>query len=296
MRDTPFSGSPARTQSVSCIEDFGQPGHNRLTFPFIDPLREYRWNDRPADLPPGVESIWIYGGPHASLSAQTLTGHWKACLAIFRQWGADGHVASIQLRILGPVTQPSGNGEARGLEIIAARLFPECAIPLLGLRPSEISDLTPDWPYPLRIAADTICKLAETGAPAELIAGQLSQLIRQKSETSAPKDNAITAALRAIRGNNGDLSITDLPKRVGLSERSLRRASLDHLGLSAKSYARFVRHQKLVQTMIKLPRPDWAGLALDFGYSDQAHMVRETKAMSGLTPRSLHIQRTGLSR
>ena len=273
------------------IEDFG---HASVCLPFCDPLGEYRWNDRPDDLPRCVESLWIYGGAGRTLSRQTLTGHWKTCLAVFRRFGADGSVEEVSLRLLGPVTQPVSQDTPHGLEIIAARLFPEYTIPLLGLRPSEISDLTPDWPNHLARAGDHLRRLAESGTAAETIAQALLRLISHQIETIAPVASGMFAALQAIRAHNGQLDINTLTEFADMSARTLRRSSTDRIGLSPKAYARYVRHQKLVQTAMRYETPDWAGLAYDFGFSDQAHMARDVKAMSGLTPAALHRQRTGV--
>lgn len=273
------------------IEDFGQTS---LCLPFCDPLGEYRWNDRPEDLPRGVESLWIYGGAGRTLSHQTLTGHWKTCLAVFRRFGADGRVEDVSLRVLGPVTQPVSQDAPYGLEIIAARLFPEYAIPLLGLRPSEISDLNPDWPQHLLRSGEHLRRLAESGAAAETIAEALLRLISRQIETVAPATSGMFAALQAIREHNGQMEINALTEFADMSARTLRRVSTDRIGLSPKAYARYVRHQRLVQTATRYETPDWAGLAYDFGFSDQAHMARDVKAMSGLTPAALHRQRIGI--
>lgn len=273
------------------IEDFGQ---TPLCLPFCDPLGEYRWNDRPGDLPRGVESLWIYGGAGRTLSRQTLTGHWKTCLAVFRRFSADGTVDDVSLRVLGPVTQPASQDTPHGLEIIAARLFPEYAIPLLNLRPSEISDTNPDWPQHLTHAGDHLRRLAECGAAAETIAEALLRLISRQIGTIAPAASGMFVALRAIREHNGHLNINALTEFADMSARTLRRVSTDRIGLSPKAYARYVRHQRLVQTAMRYETPDWAGLAYEFGFSDQAHMARDVKAMSGLTPAVLHRQRTGV--
>jgi AraC-like DNA-binding protein len=273
------------------IEDFG---HASFSLPFCDPLGEYRWNDRPDDLPRGVESLWIYGGAGRTLSRQTLTGHWKTCLAIFRRFSADGRVEDVSLRLLGPVTQPVSQDTPQGMEIIAARLFPEFAIPLLNLRPSEISDTNPDWPNHLALAGDHLRRLAECGAAADTIAEELLHFISRQIETIAPVASGMFAALQAIREHKGQMEINALTEFVDMSARTLRRISTDRIGLSPKAYARYVRHQRLVQTVMRYETPDWAGLAYDFGFSDQAHMARDVKAMSGLTPAALHRQRTGI--
>jgi AraC-like DNA-binding protein len=33
------------------------------------------------------------------------------------------------------------------------------------------------------------------------------------------------------------------------------------------------------------PRPNWAALALEAGFSDQAHLIRDFRAWAGMSPR-----------
>lgn len=41
--------------------------------------------------------------------------------------------------------------------------------------------------------------------------------------------------------------------------------------------------------------PDWAGLALDFGYADQPHLVREFREFAGVSPTGWLREATGAS-
>lgn len=69
------------------------------------------------------------------------------------------------------------------------------------------------------------------------------------------------------------------------SPRSVRRAWRDLVGVSARTYAKLMRvHRALA--LIEEGRP-MATVALDCGYSDQAHMARHIKEIAGLPPSRL---------
>lgn len=74
----------------------------------------------------------------------------------------------------------------------------------------------------------------------------------------------------------GDSTCADF----GLSARQLRRLAQLYLGVSPKAYCRVVRFQSLLhQLQSGSPVPLWQDL-----YSDQAHFIREFKAMCGFSP------------
>jgi AraC-like DNA-binding protein len=43
--------------------------------------------------------------------------------------------------------------------------------------------------------------------------------------------------------------------------------------------------RRWIDARAQAPRIDWAGLAAEWGYADQAHLIREFRAMAGVTPR-----------
>ncbi len=72
----------------------------------------------------------------------------------------------------------------------------------------------------------------------------------------------------------------------GLSHRHLLLRFRAATGLSPKEYARIRRFRRALSSMRDRP---WADVALDAGYSDQAHLSREFRALSGLTPRAYRL-------
>lgn len=71
---------------------------------------------------------------------------------------------------------------------------------------------------------------------------------------------------------------------LGVSVRTLRNDVREGTGLSPKDFARVRRLQRLLQGMRKRRDLPWAARALHSGYFDQAHMIHEFQALTGLKP------------
>ena len=62
--------------------------------------------------------------------------------------------------------------------------------------------------------------------------------------------------------------------------------------MGPKALAGQIRALAAIETADACARPDWADIALASGYSDQAHLSRSIKAMTGLSPAALHAERS----
>ena len=93
---------------------------------------------------------------------------------------------------------------------------------------------------------------------------------------------AITLA-ETIRTDRSVLRVDDLARRHGLSVRRLQRLFLDHVGVGPKWVIRRYRLLEAIEQVVT-GLPDWATLAADLGYSDQAHLARDFAAVTGRTP------------
>lgn len=93
---------------------------------------------------------------------------------------------------------------------------------------------------------------------------------------------------RAVAGLLSDPSLTvnELAESVCLSKKQFERIFSQEVGMFPKEYSRIVRFQRALY-LIQSGESDYAGIAADCGYSDQSHLIREFKKMSGLTPRNI---------
>lgn len=97
----------------------------------------------------------------------------------------------------------------------------------------------------------------------------------------------LLAAMQLIAQSGGQMRIEHMARTIGTSERTLHRQFSRSLGMPPKLFARIQRFQHTLSHMRSVPvhqTPDLALLALENGYTDQAHMNHEFRTLSGLTP------------
>jgi AraC-like DNA-binding protein len=121
--------------------------------------------------------------------------------------------------------------------------------------------------------------------PRILDAWLLSRLARARRA-----DARVRRAVEIMRAAGGQARVSTVSAHVGLSERHLERAFHERVGLSPKFLARVMRLRAWVGSLdsrlAQVPSAEisWAALAADGGFADQAHLVREVRALAGITP------------
>ena len=104
----------------------------------------------------------------------------------------------------------------------------------------------------------------------------------------------VSAAVRRMLGaSSGRLSISALARESGWSVRQLERRFRSETGLSPRVLARIVRFQRVFRALGR-ERSDWVSVALDCGYSDQPHLIREFREFTGQTPGAFERSAPGL--
>jgi AraC-like DNA-binding protein len=100
-----------------------------------------------------------------------------------------------------------------------------------------------------------------------------------------PPDGAVRAASELLAEPRARLD--HVIDRLGLSERQLRRRCQIAAGYGPKTLQRVLRFQRFVASVRHGGPAGLARLAYDAGYADQAHLNRECKELSGMTPAAL---------
>jgi AraC-like DNA-binding protein len=79
-------------------------------------------------------------------------------------------------------------------------------------------------------------------------------------------------------------TVNDLATRAGIGVRSIQRIFSEYVGVSPKWVIIRTRLLEVIEAFNSAKGLDWAQLAVDLGYFDQAHLINEFRSMVGLTP------------
>ncbi len=181
------------------------------------------------------------------------------------RFDAHGDIVEQREWIFGPIETPRIHAPAPGTRLEGHYVAPEDAQRILGLRPDEITDAI----LPARDFG-----LSRIHAPVQ--PGAL---------------DGVSYAARLIRASRGQARMEAVADRVGMSVRHLRRSFRRRTGLAPKTLARRLQVQAAIERADACAQPAWADIALASGFSDQAHLSRSIRELTGHSPARLHAQR-----
>ena len=101
---------------------------------------------------------------------------------------------------------------------------------------------------------------------------------------------AVTFGIQQLRGYGR--SVAEVVDKAGFSQRRFIQLFGDQVGLTPKVFSRVSRFQQVVRIAHGADEIDWADLALECGYYDQAHFIHDFQSFAGITPATYLAQRT----
>jgi AraC-like DNA-binding protein len=210
-----------------------------------------------------------------------LTGAAMMAAAMSGRWVA----------VTGPRITPLQIAVHPGDEFWGAHFVPGAAESLLGrtLRDSRVladAFASPEW---IKATLARLDKVRTLSSARQALDRSLSDL----APCAPAVDPHVMACIALIIRSRGALPISRIATTAGLSERQFRRRFRAMTGLSPKEYARVRRTRAALVDAAHASLPRWCEIALERGFTDQAHLIGEFRRTLGRTPRSMmeHVRR-----
>ena len=235
----------------------------------------------PLALRDSVESIWTFS---AGLGGSGLTD----CIApdigseIICRTGSEPFVL-----IRGPQLQHGEIAISPGAHYVGARLKPGVASWLLRAPAKEVCGSRVGLATKATALCGRICDAEIERTSPDVVGRFIQGLVELFTERgSAPRATLGMAAARIISTTNGRMTADAVASALGCCTRHLRREMISDIGIGPKAAARVSRIRCAIALLGASSEP-LAQVALDAGYSDQAHMTREFAMLKAPSPATM---------
>lgn len=190
------------------------------------------------------------------------------------------------LRAVGAMTVERRFDQLAGSVLCGVRFRPGMARDFFRVSASELTDaviLLDDLPgIGARELEHRLSDVKSSEEGARLLAASL------RPPSCAP--TPVQRAIAAIAETRGTADLDSVSRQAGLSPRQFRRRCLEESGLTPKQLCRILRFRRALQLGGTVAR-DWAGIAAEAGYFDQAHLIRDFREFTGQTPMAVFSNR-----
>ena len=176
---------------------------------------------------------------------------------------------SLATSVLGIVFRP---GAARVFFPVAANELENVDIALRDLEPLDADQLLND-----------LCQETDPWA----LFRTAERYLMRKLKSAPPIHPVVEYAVWQLSSPGRMPSVREVRMETGLSHTRFIQLFHEHVGLTPKLFGRVRRFHQVLTCMEKGPLVDWAALAADCGYFDQAHLIRDFHAFAGTTPLAL---------
>lgn len=230
----------------------------------------------PKELAPWIAHFWMIQwdlrecGPQLVENLPHPNVH-----VIFEEDGAV--VSGVQTRKFSRVI--GGKSQVFGAKFRAGRFRP-----FLGDAVSTLADRTVPARRIFGKEVEALCEVlissAKEAEKLEAAGAFFLARMPEPDETSGLAERLVNSILNELEIKTVD----DLVAHAGMGKRSLQRMFNEYVGVSPKWVIRRYRLHEVMERLNFGAQPDWAQLALELGYFDQAHLINDFKSILGYSP------------
>lgn len=195
--------------------------------------------------------------------------------------------------LVGQMTRPVIIKPTGSVRLIGIRFHPGGTFPFVTVPMDETTDRIIELGA---VAADLEREFGAAAECADSLQGKIAAieralaiLLRKRGHDSPMVD----LAARIVRAA-GRLSVDTLAAEAGISSRQLRRRFLMEVGVGPKLLCRLLRFQQVFRA-VDQNVAEWAGVAFECGYYDQAHLISDFRQFAQQTPSVLLANSSALT-
>jgi len=243
---------------------------------------QYREWAPPPGLEGQVEAIWSLTG-HAGEESQRILP--DGCAELILNFAdpvvqeTRGPAQQPALMFVGQITGPLDIRPTGRVDLIGIRFRPGGAAALVPVPQHELVDRS----VPLEdVAKNASRRLAPVFDAID--SATRARLVTEALEDSIEAEHTpVGASADAIVRAWGMIPVGVLATGAGIGMRQLERRFLDEVGVTPKRLARISRFQRVFQAM-EQSSAGWTQVAMDCGYYDSSHLVRDFHEFAGGPP------------
>ncbi|MBX7222753.1 MAG: AraC family transcriptional regulator [Blastocatellia bacterium] len=177
-------------------------------------------------------------------------------------------------------------------EIMGVHFKPGGAFPFLPFPAGELRDTTVSledvWGREAPILREQLLAVPTVAAKFRL----LEQTLERLAARQWTRHRAVAFALNRFLTDPGAQNIATVTNQIGLSSRRFIQLFTNEVGLTPKLFCRICRFQQVLRQLHFSRLVNWADVAAECGYFDQAHFIHDFRSFSGLNPVTYLAHRT----
>lgn len=191
--------------------------------------------------------------------------------------------------LMGVYDRPFFTESAGSKHVVVVRLTPPGAHLLFGVPMCDLHNRWVELDLVDRRFAHRIAPALDGCAGWEAIFRVLDWHLIGQMHGAGRSSPAADWAWARLHDTGGGATIESVTDGLGVSHKRLVGLFRQHVGLLPKVTSTLTRFNRVLRKMRGRSRVDWAAVAQDCGYYDQAHLIREMKTFANGTP--LEIRR-----
>jgi AraC-like DNA-binding protein len=175
--------------------------------------------------------------------------------------------------------------------MIGAHFRPGGAYPFFDFPVNELNDKTVEtdilWHTAIHSIRDAVLNTPDIDRKFSI----LQNYFLQKGKYKLEPNPLVSYAIDQLQASPQLWTIQQLTNKVGVTQKHLITLFKKYAGLSPKLFARISKFQKVIREVEQQKSIEWAPIAYECGYYDQAHFIKEFQAFSGINPSAYLVQR-----